>query len=224
MTLRGLPLLLLAGSLLFMPGPAVLAPAAAAESAESVLARAENRYAAIKDFECLVESETRKGKKQEGGTFHFWYRKPAMLRIHVVKGKTRGSDLVIDEAGKVRGRKGGLLKPFVISLSANDKRLRNIRGFPVTDLHWGAFYRKLREAAARPGARLTLSDRSGADPYHLTLRYVDEGKQIREEYYIHPEHWVLVRADSFEDEVCVDRVVFRDIRLDPGLEPKFFRL
>lgn len=224
MTMRLLPLVLCAGCLTFLQAPGVRSAAATAETAESVLARAESRFAALKDLECFVESETRLGKKQEGGTFHFWFRKPAMLRIHVTKGKTRGSDLVIDEAGKVRGRKGGLLKPFVISLSQSDKRLRNIRGFPVMDLPWSTFYRKVRERAARPGARLTLAERPDATPHQLTLRYVEAGKRMREEYRIDPELWVLTEAVCFEDEVCVDRVTFRDIRLDPGLEPKFFRL
>lgn len=222
--LRALPLLLLTGCLSCCSLSAFPKPASGAETPESILARAEARFAAVKDYECIVEAEARKGKKRESGAYQLWFRKPAMLRLHVTKGRTRGSDLAIDERGKVRGRQGGLLKPFVITLSPDDKRLRNLHGYPVTEIQWGAFYRKLRERTARPGARLTLAERAGGDPYQLTLRYVDSGKQIREEYRFDPEQWVLVLADFFEDEERVDHVLFRDIRLDPGLEPKFFRL
>ncbi|MGV3724325.1 MAG: LolA family protein [Actinomycetota bacterium] len=222
--MRSLPLLLFTGCLAVCSCSGVSRPALAVESPESVLARAEARFAAIKDYQCIVEAEARKGKKHESGSYQLWFRKPSMLRIHVTKGKTRGSDLAIDERGKVRGRQGGLLKPFVITLSPKDKRLRNLRGYPVTEIQWGAFYNKLRTRAALPGARLTLADRSAGGPYQLTLRYVEAGKQIREEYRFDPDLWVLTLADYFEDEERVDHVLFRDIRLDPGLESRFFRL
>lgn len=197
---------------------------AEADGPWQILEKAEARYRELTDYECLVEAEARNGKKHESGTYRFWFRKPAMMKIRVTGGKSRGSDLVIDEQGRIKGRKGGLLKAIVISLSRNDHRLRNVRGNPVWELEWGAFYRKLRERASRPNTQFTLSPASGNQPHELVLRYTEGGKNMREVYHLDPRDRVLLLADFFEDNQRVEHVRFSEIRLNPGLENRFFRL
>ena len=199
--------------------------AAAPTTAEDVIHRAEERFRQLTDYDCLADTDSRAGKKTASGTYRLWFKKPEMVRIRVIKGGHRGSEVAVDSAGKVRGREGGLLKAFVVGLSKTDRRLQSIRGVSITQLDWGNFYRGYREGAARPGARVTLAPHTGdANPYEVTVTYPQEGKRVREVYRVDPARWVLLEADVFEDEVRVDHILFRDINLDTGVADKWFRL
>lgn len=192
---------------------------------DEVLALAERRFQSVTDYQCVADAETRLGNKTSAGTYQVWFKKPAMLRTRVLRGNHRGSEVAMDREGQVRGRKGGILKAFVVRLSADDKRLRNLRGVPVTELDWGSFYRKCRERSTRPGARMTLAPRASPDlPYEVVVTYPTEGNRMREVYRIDPKLHVLVEGDIFENEVRVDHIAFREIQLDTGLSDGTFKL
>ena len=193
---------------------------------EAVLRRAEERFRSLTDYRCRATLESQSGKKREVGEYQVWVKLPGMLRVHVDRGRGRGSDIAMARDGSIRGRKGGLLKAFVMGLDADDKRLRSIRGNPVTEFDWGSFYRKLRAHAALPGARLTLEPRPAntAAPYVLVVTYSEGGKNYREFTRIDPSLWVMVSGDVYEGVVLVDHVEFRDIHFNTGLTDGFFRL
>jgi len=204
---------------------APVAQAADPITADEVLRRAEAQFAGLTDYECEADAESRLGTKTETGSYRIWFRKPALLRVKVLAGRNRGSEVVLGDDGKVHGRKGGLLKAIVIRMSATDGRLRSLRGLPVTEFDWGSFYRKLRERGARLGAKTVLATRAGAQaPYELVLTYHDAGKSIREVYRIDPRLWVMTEGEVYEDHLRVDHVVFRDVRLNSGVSDRWFRL
>jgi len=193
-------------------------------TAGDVLRRAEDRFRSLHDYECLADAETRLGRKSDSGIYRVWFKKPHQLRVRVVKGRHKASEVAMDAGGSVRGHEGGLLKPIVIKLKATDKRLCNLRGVPVTELDWGSFYTKCRERTARAGARTTLIPGADEAPHEVVVTYPHEGKAMREVYRIDPKLWVMVEGSVYEDEVRVDLIRFREIRLDPGLEDRWFKL
>jgi outer membrane lipoprotein-sorting protein len=202
----------------------VRAPAAAPPAADDIMRRAEARFQSLSDYHCIADTDQRMGQKSNAGSYRIWFKKPHMLRLRVLTGKERGSEVALDAEGKVRGHKGGILKGIVIGLSRDDPRLRGFRGSSVTEFHWGTFYRKYRELAARPGTREVLLERKDdRAPYEVVLTYPDQGKQMREIYRIDPRLWVMVEKEAYENEVRVDRTVFREITLDCGLQPQFFK-
>ena len=219
---------LLAGSLLSLlcfGGSCAHAFLADEPRPEEVLRRAEERFQTLQDYECLADTDATLGKKRDAGTYRIWFKKPHMLRVRVIRGKHRGSEVAQDARGAVRGHEGGLLKPIVIRLSPTDKRLRGLRGLPVTEIDWGSFYAKCRERAGRPGARLALAPRPSSEaPYELVVTYLDQGTAVREVYRIDPQRWVMSEGEVFEDGMRVDHIVFRDIRLDTGVAEKWFKL
>lgn len=193
-------------------------------SADDVIRRAEQRFAQLTDYECLADTDSRAGKKTAAGTYHLWFKKPEMLRLQVVRGDHRNSEVAVDRDGNVRGREGGLLKPFVVGLKKTDRRLRSIRGVTITQLDWGTFYRNYRAAAAQPGAKTELIRRPGSTLYEVAVTYTQGGTVMRQVYRIDPNRWVLIEADVFEDVVRVDHILFRDIRINTGIGDRWFRL
>jgi outer membrane lipoprotein-sorting protein len=210
---------------------ALLVPPLAARAApephtvDEVLRRAEEQFRSLTDYECLAENEARQGDRTEAGAQRFWFKKPSMLRARVIRGPHKGSEVAVDASGEIRGHQGGLLRGIIIHLNANDSRIRSIRGVPVTELDWGAFYRKFRERAARPGAHTLLSPHPQPDaPYELVVRYHTEGKAMREIYRIDPRLWVMTEGQVFEDETRVEHIVFSDIKLNTGVSDGWFKL
>jgi outer membrane lipoprotein-sorting protein len=210
--------------IVLLAAPVAVLPAAG-PTADEVVSRAEQQFAGLTDYECLSEMEAHQGERQESGRYHLWFKKPRMLRVRVTGGRNRGSEVAIDSGGAIRGRKGGLLKPFVMRLKPTDRRLKSIRGVPVTEFYWGAFYEKLRRRASLAGAQLSLEPHLRPEaPFEVVLTYRDAGKSMREVYGIDPRLWVMVEGEVFEDGTRVDHVTFQDIRLNTGVAESWFRL
>ncbi len=199
-------------------GAETLAPAA-------ILSRAEERFRSLTDYHCLAEGNATNGKKTEGGTYQVWFRQPRLARIKVVKGRSRGCEITVDARGQVRARRGGLLKPFVVRLKPNDERLLSIRDISIVEITWDAFFRRWRQNAAQPGARVTVAPRPTPDaPHQVVVSWTQNGKQFREHYHVDPKLWVLLEAELWENGERVDHIQFREIELNTGVEEKFFRL
>lgn len=221
--------LLLARALLLMAWASftdgALPAAAQSLTATAVIERAEARFRALKDYECTAELESRLGRKVDTGTCRFWFKQPRMLRAKITRGVGKGSEVAVDRAGTIRGRKGGLLKRFVRKMQESDPRLLTIRGASVMGLDWGSFFLKYHAGALRPGSRTVLAPRASADaPYQIQLSYPDLGKRIREVYSFDPHQWVIVEGAVYEDDVRVEHVLFREIKLDTGVADSWFKL
>lgn len=192
---------------------------------EAVLARAETVFRDLQDYECVVESEARLGKRHESCIQRLWFKKPLQMRLRVLRGDHRGSEVALDARRKVRGHAGGLLKPFVLGVRFNDSRLKSLRGHHFSELNWGAFYATYRKHAALPQARSVLSRRTSTEaPYEIVLTYSRDGKATRELYRFDPRLWVLLEHEVYEGGERVDHTRFAEIRLNPGLKDSWFRL
>src|SRR3712207_849069 len=74
--------------------------------------RLQARFEQMDECECVRRTETRRAGRVEAGAPRLWFRRPGLLRLRVLKGRRRGSELVLGPDGALRGRRGGLLKPF----------------------------------------------------------------------------------------------------------------
>ena len=207
---------------------AALVPAhhagAQASRAESILQRVNANIGGLQDYEFLVDTDCRVGSKSEARSFRVWFKQPGMLRVKVLRGRSRGSEVVIASDGGIRGRKAGLLKSFVTRLDADDSRLRNLRGIPVSEFLWSTFYGRFRERAALPGARMTLLPRQNGGPHEIQLVYSDQGRSMREVVRVDPDTWFLQEHEVYDGTTRVDHAVFHGWKTNAGLREAFFRL
>jgi outer membrane lipoprotein-sorting protein len=195
-------------------------------SAEDVIRRAEERFKTLRDYTCYVESETRLPNKNETetSTLMFWFKQPRLLKGKVIGGKGKGSEVALGPSGKVKAHKTGVLGFIKVTMDPDDKRLKGARGGGgFAELDFGSYYRLCRARAAKSGAKMTAT-RSGSGPYEVVLTYPEGGKQVRELYQFDPELMVLTRNQVWENGTLVDTTVFRDVKLNVGLDEKLFRL
>src|SRR5438270_760205 len=59
----------------------------------------------------------------------------------------------VDARGRVRGRRGGLLKAFAETLKPEDRRIRSLRGVPFWEAACHNFLKDLRLRIAEPGTQ-----------------------------------------------------------------------
>ena len=194
-------------------------------TAETVFRRANEQFSSLQDYECVAETDCRVGGKAETAAFRLWYKQPGMFRVRVLRGRQRGSEVAFSQDGKIRARKGGILKPIVVRLNKDDDRLYNLRGVCITEFVWSTFYHRFRERASLPGARTALLPRKdSASPYEVLLTYAHRGKNMRELYRVDPRSWIMLEGQVYEAGSRVDHVLFREIRTNTGVKESWFRL
>lgn len=189
-------------------------------SAREVVERLERRFEDVKEYEVVMEGEICGKKDRSTGVYRIWRRRPDRFRVRVERGDHRGSEIALSDQGGVRARPGGFLKKLVTtSMSREDRRLRTPRGGYPWDSCLERQYQFLRE-------RLQLSKETrvrpaGSDPrmeLELTYRDPSQGAMLREVWMIDTREWLLVGRDLFEDGKQVERIRYRDFRLNPGLK------
>jgi len=183
-------------------------------TAAEVITRGEERFRQLHDYECKVDVELRLGSEVEAGSGQFWFKQPRMLRVRVTRGGGKGSEIAMDSEGKIRGKKRGLLSFIVKRLQASDRRLHTIRGTSMLELDWGSFFLRYHAAALRPDGVISLAPQMTPDaPYRVVVTYPDLGKKVLEVYSLDPYQWIILEGEMFEDDVRVEHVVFRDVKL-----------
>jgi hypothetical protein len=199
------------------------AAGAQAEAPRAVLAQLEAAYQGIQDYRCRITAFTRQGSREDRRELRFSYRKPGLARVRVLRGSGKGSEVALGPGGRLRGRRGGLLRPFVVSLKATDARVRNLRGVPFWEADWGVFIRKMREALADPAA--SAATRTPAEgSLELTLQFRQPGPPVRHVYAVDTRRWLITEADVYEGNELVDQVRYDECQLNLGLTERDFEL
>jgi hypothetical protein len=178
------------------------------------------RIAQCKDYQYRVTCYERDGKRKEERTYALYVKDARMVRVKIIAGRGRGSEALLDAHGRVWGRKGGLLKPFVQSMSTDDRRVRSLRGTAFWESAAHNYLRALRERMALPTSRCTIErDREQSGTLRLV---VDEPGALREEYWIDTEPLRLRQGEVHEGGELVMRFVLQDMRENVGLSDGFF--
>lgn len=198
--------------------------AAEPNPAADIMERAEKRFKSITDYECVIDYECRLPDRTENKTYRVWYMQPSLLRVKVLQGPGKGSEVALDESGQYRGRKGGLLKPFVVKLKPTDKRLQGLRGKSVTEFNLGTVYQRCR-GRCQGGAEMQVAkaaEMPGTKGVILTFN--ENGKKVQETYHFDTNTWFLTSCSVLEDGKLVESFEIQQLKVNSGLEEDFFRL
>jgi outer membrane lipoprotein-sorting protein len=115
-------------------------------SIDSIIEKCKIKWDAIETYTCTYESYQKKGKEEDKRTYFVEFKKPLWIRLKVLKGKDRGSEVMYNpEKDIVRGRKGGLLRGIVLTLKPDDKKVVSLRGYRVYHAGIGEIYRRIFE-------------------------------------------------------------------------------
>jgi outer membrane lipoprotein-sorting protein len=213
-----------AAQLALVLAPALLAPirgaAAGTSRAVELIEALQEHVARCQDYEYDLASYERKGDQQEEQCCRFFGKGDRLVRVRVLQGRGRGSEAVMDAEGRVRARKGGLLKPFARTLRPDDPRVCDLRGMPFWEAACPHYLQALRLQVAQPGSECELG-RDPAQPALVVLTLHRPGG-IQEWYWIDPQGMHLVRGVELESGLLVHRFAVANIRENAGLSDSFF--
>jgi hypothetical protein len=213
------PLILIA--LLVLPLlTASRAPAAGPPEALQLIDRLEERMSQCRDYQYLVNSFERKGDQKENRSYRLFVKDARQVRVKVTDGRGKGSEAALDAKGRLRGRKGGLLKPFVQTLKPDDSRIRSLRGTPFWDCACHNFLKELRARATQPGARCAVEP-DKEQPGQLLL-VVDRAGGTHERYWIDTHQMHVVKGEVFEGDLLIQEFCIHDLKENVGLNDDFF--
>ncbi len=223
---------LAAALLLCLAGPAGIASPPAEEGFPECLTKAARTFEALGAYRCFYDasSGTNDGKRSESFRYEYAFRKPKLIRMKVLEGRSRDSILLYDQSrGKVRLRLGsGLLASLTVSLSPASPKLADLQGHGIDHSDWGWFIsqHQARQSLfdSRDLGRDEVEGRS-VRLFELVSRDPARTQGIaREKVWFDPERSVFVRYQIFNDRgVLIQSGAFTRIVLDPDLSPSLFR-
>jgi outer membrane lipoprotein-sorting protein len=103
------------------------------------------RFEQVRDYHGIYTSYTTDGKDEREITFHYYFKKPKLIRMEVIEGKQPGSILIYNpskKSNKVHIKTSNffyniLLKFKGYYLDSDDKRVCDLRGYGVHQSDWG---------------------------------------------------------------------------------------
>lgn len=213
-------ILLLAALVLYTPAVPAETPGDAGEFLQ-VLEKAIN---GMHTYDCLMISENRKGKRHEEKTSRLRFKKPNLMRLDVVKGRKRGSSVVLDADGRIRGKNFWGLRQ---TLKPTDKRLKNIRGYTFLNASLLDKVERLKKHILDTGCAATLTEEKfeGKNAYRLHIAHKDKDNPVTsEDVWFDMESLFLLKNIKYEGEGIVSDVTWREIKMDIPLEDSLFKL
>jgi len=218
---------------LFLTAIPALSPAPGAGTAESfkeVLAAAAAKFEQVQDYQCLYESFASDGKESETFLYKLYFSKPKLIRLEILKGRSKGTILLYDpDRKRVRLRIGsGLLYSLVLSMSPANKKVVDVNGHGVDHADWGWLLgRHLEQMDLFTSSCLGEEPIGGRLSQAYELVSVDEAKTkpiVRERIWIDVDLNVITQFQLFDrNNSLFQSSTFTDIILNPGLSRDLFK-
>jgi len=218
---------------LFLTVIPALSPASGAGTAKNfkdVLTAAVAKFEQIQDYQCLYESFASNGKKSETFLYKLYFSKPKLIRLEILRGRSKGTILLYDPVrNKVRFRIGsGLFTSLVLSMSPANKSLVDVNGHGVDHADWGWILgRHLEQVDLFTSSCLGEEPVGGrlARVYELISVDPDRTNSIaRERVWFDAELNVLTQFQLFDrDDNLFQSSTFTDIILNPNCKPDLFK-
>ena len=191
---------------------------------DEVLASIERTYESIFDYQCRLETLSFLGDKKEERLINFYFKKPKLIRMDVLKGNRpfdSGSVGVYEGGDKVTGHRGGALKGIILKLPQESSLATTIRGvtFEESDLETVLrnlyFYRDNAEIAARETGDAYLFTCITDNP--------EENDNISKDLvWIDKKSFLITRNERYEGETLVQAVNWKGFIINAGLPIELF--
>jgi outer membrane lipoprotein-sorting protein len=193
---------------------------------DEILYSIERTYESIFDYQCRLEALSFLGKKREERIINFYFKKPKLIRMDVLKGNRPfdgGSVGVYAGGEKVTGQRGGALKGIILKLNKENPLATTIRGvtFDESDLETVLknlfFYR----------TRGTIAMNETGDAYIFTCNASnpEENDGISKDLvWIDKKSFLIMRNERYEGETLVQAANWKGFIINAGLPIELFEV
>ncbi len=204
--------------------PAAHSQTAVDEDVKNLLNAMEDKILKLHTYRFTIISENWKGKLHEKKLLRFQFQKPNLMRVDVLKGRKKGSAVVLNEKGKVRGKNSWGIK---ITMRPKDKRLENIRGYTFMNSSLIDKMSRLKMHILERSCSASVRDEDYMDnpAYHLHIDHNDEDDPVTsEDLWIQKETYLLLKSLKFEGERKVTDTTWQDFEVNIPLDENVFNM
>jgi len=195
---------------------------AAQEDIKAFLGNLEKAILAMNTYRCIMESENWRGTLYERKISRLQFKKPNLLRLDVLEGKKRGSAVVLNKEGIIRGRNSWGLKK---TLKPTDKRLKNIRGYTFLNSSLIDKVNRLKKHILETGcgATLTEEDYDSKAAYRLHIEHIGADNPLTtEDIWFEKGSYIMLRNIKYEGDNKVTDISWHDFEIDILLDDSIF--
>ena len=170
----------------------------------------------------IKESEDRKGEKHETKMTRFRFKKPDLMRTDVLSGKKKGSVVLLNKEGKIRGKNR---MGFKKTLKPTDKRLMNLRGYTFMNASLLDKAHRLKDHILERGCKATLTAEkyTGKPAYRLHIDHEDADDEVTaEDVWFDKKTYVILKNLKYENEQMVTDGTWREFEINIPLDDGLF--
>jgi outer membrane lipoprotein-sorting protein len=188
----------------------------------------------LDDFEDAVEdmdtytyvmtSKNWKGRRRERKVTKFYFKEPNLIRTEVLEGKRKGSTVVLNDEGKIRGRNSW---GFRSTLKPTDRRLQNIRGSTFLRASLLDKAARMNDQILEKKCRATLTEEEweGRPAYRLHIYHNNTyADATNEDIWFDKETYFILKDVLYVNDKVVADVSWKDHELNIPLDDSFFEL
>jgi outer membrane lipoprotein-sorting protein len=178
----------------------------------------------LDSYTFIMDSRARKGRKKDNRISKFYFKKPNLLRTEVLKGRRRGSTVVLQGDGRIRGKNSFGIR---MTLKPSDGKLKNVRGSTFLNASLADKSARINEQILDSGCAATLEEAGyeGRAAYRLHITHNGAYDDVTDEdLWVERESFLAIRDILYVGGEIVSDVTWSDYELNIPLDDKLFKL
>ena len=200
---------------------------AAPLSAQEILNSIEEKVVSIEDYHYISKSIERLGDQTDEKVLDIWFKRPDLFRSLVVEGANEGGTVTQNRDGVIHGKKGGVLGLIVLTLEADDERIRGLRGRRFFETGWEQEVEEIKGRVTDGWQLERLEDKriDETDCYVLKVSGTSEDSaETEEQVWVDRDSYLLKRRQAYEGDTLVRDVVYTQIEINLDTPDEQFSL
>ncbi len=183
--------------------------ALATPAGDAALARYAAAWNAVQTYTVTMVAHEVKGTDVQDRTYQVYYSKPNIMRVDIVDGAGKGSQVLWQGGDTVDGHQGGFLRFFHLHLKLTNPLAVSMRGKTVADVPFGAvldMIKKMNTSSldATSQENTTVITAIAADPT------TDDG--VSRDVVFLSSNGLPIEYDQYEGDVDVNKIVYSDYK------------
>ena len=194
------------------------------ESTGLLFEKIKKNYETIFDYQCRIDTFCTDGKRIEKRLLNFYFKKPRMIRIDLLKGNQlfdEGSVGVFKDGDTVTGHRGGILSSILMTVHKKSPFATTLRGEAFDEIDMEAVLDNLLDYLIN-GACFLIEDETS---YMISCIPYDEeqNKGISKDIaWFDKDTLTITRFQRYEGTTLVQEAEWSDYIINAGIPDRLF--
>jgi outer membrane lipoprotein-sorting protein len=194
------------------------------ESTGLFFEKIKKNYESIIDYQCRIDTFCTDGKRIEKRLLNFYFKKPRMIRIDLLKGNQlfdEGSVGVFKGGDTITGHKGGMLSSILMTVHKKSPFATTLRGEAFDEIDMEAVLSYLL-GYLRNGSCILIEDETS---YMISCVPYDEKQNngiSKDIAWFDKNTLIITRFQRYEGSILVQEAEWRDYIINAGIPDKLF--